>query len=172
MSLAKGLSFFNLFKELAFSFLDLCNCLLCLYFMISFFLLTLGFVCFSFSSCFRCKVRLFLYPVDLPNPGIKPVSPALKVAPFIAGRFFTDWATREAIFRVFWSTLVFSLRNAFVASHIFWTIVLSLSFVSRYFLISSLISSVIQWLLSSILFYCHVFVVFKGFFPSSLFLIA
>ena len=31
-----------------------------LIFMISFLLLTLGFVCSSFSSSFRCKVRLFI----------------------------------------------------------------------------------------------------------------
>ena len=31
-----------------------------LIFMISFLLLTLGFVCFSLSSCFRCKVKLFI----------------------------------------------------------------------------------------------------------------
>ena len=58
----------------------------------------------------------------------------------------------------------FLFRTAFVASHKFWTIVLSFSFVSRYFKIfSSLISfcsgylfgyliSLMQWLFSSILF--------------------
>ena len=60
------LFFFNLFKELAFSFIDLLYwCLhLCLFisaliFMMSFLLLTLGFVYSSFSSCFQCKVGLF-----------------------------------------------------------------------------------------------------------------
>ena len=43
-------------------------------------------------------------------------------------------------------------------------IVFSLSFVSRYFLISSLISSVISWLFSSVLFSPHVFVFFTDFF--------
>ena len=58
----------------------------------------------------------------------------------------------------------FLFRTAFVASHKFWTIVLSFSFVSRYFKnFSSLISfcsgylfdyliSLMQWLFSSILF--------------------
>ena len=32
-----------------------------LIFMISFLLLTLGFLCSSFSSCFRCRVRLFIW---------------------------------------------------------------------------------------------------------------
>ena len=38
----------------------------------------------------------FPYPGDLPNPGIKTGSPTLHVVSCIAGRFFTDWATREA----------------------------------------------------------------------------
>ena len=46
----------------------------------------------------------------------------------------------------------------------FWVVVFSLSFVSMYFLISSLISSVI-WLFSSALFSPHVFVFFTVFFP-------
>ena len=47
----------------------------------------------------------------------------------------------------------------------FWVIVFSLSFVSRYFLISSLISSVISWLFSNVLFSLHVFVCFTFFSP-------
>ena len=35
-----------------------------LIFMISFLLLTLGFVCCSFSSCFRCKTRVFIWDVS------------------------------------------------------------------------------------------------------------
>ena len=42
----------------------------------------------------------------------------------------------------------FPLRTAFAASHRFWRVVSSLSFAARYFLISSLISSVIHWLFS------------------------
>ena len=44
-----------------------------------------------------------------------------------------------------------------------------MSFVSRYFLISSLISSVISWVFSNVLFSLHVFVFFM-FFPCNLFL--
>ena len=39
----------------------------------------------------------FPSPGDLPNPGIKPRSRALLVVSFIAGRFLTNWATREDI---------------------------------------------------------------------------
>ena len=35
-------------------------------------------------------------PRDIPDPGIKPVSLALKEVSFIAGGVFTDWAIREA----------------------------------------------------------------------------
>ena len=41
----------------------------------------------------------------------------------------------------------------------------SFSFVSRYFYISSLISSAFHWLFSNILFNLHVFVFFTVFFP-------
>ena len=59
----------------------------------------------------------------------------------------------------------FPLRTAFAASHWFWVVVFSLSFVSRYLFISSLISSVISWLFSSVVFSLHVFVFFTEFFP-------
>ena len=36
----------------------------------------------------------FLFPGDLPDPGIEPTS---LVSPALAGRFFTSWATREII---------------------------------------------------------------------------
>ena len=55
-----------LFKEPAFSFIHLCNCfvsfsfIFALIFMISFLLLTLGFI-WSFFSCFSCKVRFFIW---------------------------------------------------------------------------------------------------------------
>ena len=58
----------------------------------------------------------------------------------------------------------FPLRTSFVAPHRFWVLVLLLSFVSGYFLISILISSVICWLFNNMLFIFHVFVFFKGFF--------
>ena len=43
----------------------------------------------------------FSSPGDLPDPGIKPRSPALQ-----AGRFFTNWATREAHLKYLWWWLV------------------------------------------------------------------
>ena len=58
----------------------------------------------------------------------------------------------------------FPLRMAFAASHRFWSVISSLSFAARYFLISSLISSVIHWLFSSMLLSLHVFVFFAVFF--------
>ena len=62
----KVYQFFYLFIEQALHFIDLFYCFhLCfiistLIFRISFLLLSLGFVCSSFSSCFGHKVRLFL----------------------------------------------------------------------------------------------------------------
>ena len=58
----------------------------------------------------------------------------------------------------------FPLRTAFAASHKFWVVVFSLLFISRCFLISSLISSVISWLFSSVLFDLYVFLFFTDFF--------
>ena len=59
---------FYLLEELAFSFVDLCYSLLHFFFifllwflLLSYFLLTLWFFCSYFSSCFRCKVRLFIW---------------------------------------------------------------------------------------------------------------
>jgi len=49
----------------------------------------------------------------------------------------------------------FPLRTAFTVSHRFWVVVFSLSFVSTQILISFLISSVICWLFSSVLFSLH-----------------
>ena len=62
----------------------------------------------------------------------------------------------------------FPLRMAFAASHGFWSVLSLLSFASRYFLISSLIYSVIHWSLSSMLLSLHVFVFFAFFFLRSL----
>ena len=58
----------------------------------------------------------------------------------------------------------FPLRKAFAASHRFWSVVSLLSFASTYVFISSLISSMIQWLFSSMLLSLHVFVFFADFF--------
>ena len=106
--------------------------------MLSFLLLTWGFLCSSFSNCFRCKVRLFIWGFSC---------------------FFSCFLRWD------WIAINFPLRNAFAGSHRFWVIVFSLSFVSMYFFISSLISSVISWLFSSALFSLHAFVFFAGFFP-------
>ena len=45
---------------------------------------------------------LFPIPRDLPNPGIEPGSLVLRAVSCIAGRFFADWATREATPLVIW----------------------------------------------------------------------
>ena len=58
----------------------------------------------------------------------------------------------------------FPHRTTFSASHMSWCGVFSFSFVSRYFLISLLISSMIHWLFSSMLFSVHIFVTFPAFF--------
>ena len=93
----------------------------------------------------------------------------------IAGRFFTIWATREALWescvylnllkalhtpeewkvKVRTQDMNFPLRTAFAVSHRFWVVVFSFSFVSMQSLISFLISSVICWLFSSVLFSLH-----------------
>ena len=39
----------------------------------------------------------FPSPGHIPDPGIKPRSPALQAVSCIAGEFFTDGATREAV---------------------------------------------------------------------------
>ena len=52
-------------------------------------------------------------------------------------------------------------RTAFAAFHILCMVVFSLSFVSRYFLISSLISLLTHWFFSSILFSLHVIIFFS-----------
>ena len=67
MSRANGLSILFVFSKkqllvllmFAIVFFDSISFISALIFMISFLLLTLGFVCSSFSSSFRCQVRLF-----------------------------------------------------------------------------------------------------------------
>ena len=58
----------------------------------------------------------------------------------------------------------FSLGTAFAASQRFWVVTFSLSFVSRNFLISLLISSVTCWLFRNVLFNLHAFVFLSGLF--------
>ena len=69
MNLAKGLSILFIFSEnqllvslifLIVFFVSI-SIISALTFTIFFLLLTLSFVCFSLSSCFRCKVRLFIW---------------------------------------------------------------------------------------------------------------
>ena len=55
-------------------------------------------------------------------------------------------------------TISFPVRTAFAASHRFWKDVCLFSFVSRCFLTSSLISSLIRWFFPIIFFSLHVFV--------------
>ena len=61
----------------------------------------------------------------------------------------------------------FPLRTAFAVSHRFWIVVSSFSFVSRNFLISSLISFLTHSLFNSMVFSLHDFECF-GFFPLGL----
>ena len=58
----------------------------------------------------------------------------------------------------------FPHRPAFAVPYRFWKVVFSFSFVLRYFLISSLISSLIHWLFSSTLFDLSMSVFFPVFF--------
>lgn len=55
------------------------------------------------------------------------------------------------------------LRTAVAAFYKFWYIVIPFSFVSRYFLISLLISSLTHWLFRSLLFHFHICVNFLAF---------
>ena len=95
-----------------------------LIFKISFLLLTLGFFISSFSSCFRCRVRLFIW-------------------------LFSCFLRYACI------AMNLPLSTAFTVSHRFWVVVFSFLFVYMHILISFLISSVICWLFSSVLFSLH-----------------
>jgi len=74
MSLTKGLSSSFIFSKnqlsvyVIFVFILLTSALI---FIFSFLLLTLDFVCCSFSSCFRCKVRLFEKINELDKPLVR-----------------------------------------------------------------------------------------------------
>ena len=96
-----------------------------LIFKIYFLLLTLGFFISSFSSCFRCSVRLFIW-------------------------LFSSFLRYVCI------AMNLLLSTAFTVSHRFWAVVFLLSFVSMlHNWISFLISSVMCWLFSSVLFSLH-----------------
>ena len=67
-SLAKSLSILFLLNEPAFSFIDLCYCFLCfcfIYFCSDFYAFfpstDFVFFCSSFSSCFKCRIRFFIW---------------------------------------------------------------------------------------------------------------
>ena len=95
-----------------------------LIFKIYFLLLTLGFFISSFSSCFRCRVRSFIW-------------------------LFSCFLRYACI------AMNLPLSTAFTVTQRFWVVVFSFSFISMYSLISFLISSVICWLFSSVLFSFH-----------------
>ena len=121
---------FYLLKEPAFSFVDFYYGLFCLFFiisalifMISFLLLTLGFLISSFSSCFRCRVRLFIW-------------------------LFPCFLRYACIAMNLPHSTVFTVSHRL-------SVVFSFSFVSMYILLSFLISYVICWLFSSVLFSLH-----------------
>ena len=111
-----------------------------LIFMISFLLLTLGFVHSSFSSCFRCKVWLFIWD------------------------FLVSWGRIVLL-----STSL--LEPLLLHPIIFWTIVLSFSFVSKYFFF---FFDFFQWSSGCLVEYYlakHTCLCFLESFPCSLFLI-
>ena len=95
-----------------------------LIFKISFLLLTLGFFISSFSSCFRCRIRLFIW---------------------LSSCFLTYACIAMNL----------PLSTAFTVSHRFWVVVFSFSFVSKQILIYFLISSMICWFFSRVLFSLH-----------------
>ena len=114
-------SWFYWFFKLSFESVSLISSLI---FMISFLLLTLGFVCSSFSNSFRWWVKLLIWD-------------------------FSSFLRKACI------ATNFPLSTAFAASHRFWVVVSSLSFVSRCFLISFLTSSLAHGFFSSMLFSFH-----------------
>ena len=132
MSLANGLSIlcilsknqllalliFAMVSFLSFAFIS------ALIFKIYFFQLTLGFFISSFSTCFRCRVWLFIWLFS----------------------YFLSYAC---------IAMSFPLSTAFTVSHRIWVVVFLFSFISMHTLISFLISSVICWLFSSVLFSLH-----------------
>lgn len=65
------------------------------------------------------------------------------------------------IFLFSWSKLLNSVLELFLLSHKFWIVMFSFAFISRYFFISCLISSVMHWLFSSILFSLHLLCFFS-----------
>ena len=126
MSLANGLPILFILSKDQFLALLIMVCFVLFTFIsarflkIYFLLLTLGFFISSFSSCFRCRVRLFLW-------------------------LFSCFLRYACI------AMNLPFSTAFTVSHRFWVVVFSFSFVSMHILISS----VICWLFSSVLFSLH-----------------
>ena len=132
------INFVYLFRELAFSFIDIfylflvsISFIFALIFIISFFLLTLGFVYSSFSSSFRYKIRLFTCDFCL-------------------------------IFKVGLYHYNLPSQSCFAAPHGFWIILFPLPFFSKYFSISSLV-----FFSDHLLFRLYMFVGFFQFFSCS-----
>ena len=98
---ALALLIFAIISFVSFAFIS------ALIFKISFLLLTLGFFISSFSSCFRCRVRLFIW------------------------LFCCCCFLRYACI-----AMNLPLSTALTVSHRFWVVVLSFSFVSMQILIS------------------------------------
>ena len=70
MCLLKVFNIVYIYKEIALRFIDLLNCFYRLFisnlvFIVSFLLLTLGFVCCSFSSYFRYKFRILFWDITV-----------------------------------------------------------------------------------------------------------
>ena len=131
MSLANGLPIY-LLKEPGFSFVDFCYSLLCLFF-IYFCHNFLRFL--SFYWPWGSSFLLFLV--------------ALGVELGYWFDFFSGFLRYACI------AMNFPLSTAFTVCHRFWVVVFSFSFISMHILISFLISSVICWLFSSVLFSLH-----------------
>ena len=133
MSLANGLSFIYLIKEPAFTFVDFCCSVFCLFFI---------YFCSNFYDFFPSTnpgVLHFFFFVDL----------AVKL-----GYLFDFLLFLEVSLYCYEP----SLSTAFTESHRFWVLVFSFSFVFIHILISFLTSSVICWLFRSMLFSLHMFV--------------
>ena len=106
--------------------------------MISFLLLTLSFVCSSFSFWCRCKVIFFIWDFS----------------------YFLRWYFIAVNFCV--------KSTFLMCSHRFWIVIYSLPLVSRLFFISPLTSSVIHWLFSSIFLSFHLLLLFSLWLSSNL----
>ena len=139
MSLAKGLSIYHL-KEPAFSFINLC------------------FSFFHFFLIYFCLYLYYIFPST--NVGFffcSSFSSCFRCKVMLSIHCFPHFLRQDYIAKNF------PLRTVFAASHTFWVVVFSLSFVSRNFLISLLISLVTSGLFRNVLFNLYVFVFLTAF---------